>query len=293
MNWPESLNKKIRNKVNLAKLTTLRTGGAARYFAEVDSFAQLRDALVYAKSRGMRLFILGAGSNVLVSERGLDGLVVKLAGGCFKKISAQGNCLEAGAGAPLARLVSCAGDNCLCGLEFLSGIPGTVGGALAGNAGAWGRSICEKVKEAVVLDGRGNMRVLSPGDFKFSYRSSELGKYAIVSCKFKLRKGEKAGIRARVDKYIRERKKTQKDILPSAGCIFKNPPDDSAGRLIDLCGLKGASRGGAAVSLNHANFILNKGNASSRDILSLMNFVNKKVNDKFKVKLEREIKIWR
>ncbi len=182
---PVSLNNKISKKVKLAGLTTLKVGGAARYFAEVDSLTQLRDALVYAKGKNMRVFILGAGSNILAGDSGVDGLVIKLRGGCFKQLGRQGNCMEAGGGVALGRLVMCARDNGLSGLEFLSAIPGTVGGALAGNAGAWGRSICERVKEVSVLDYKGKPRVLTPEDFKFSYRSSDLGKYVIVSCKFK------------------------------------------------------------------------------------------------------------
>ncbi|MDD3345478.1 MAG: UDP-N-acetylmuramate dehydrogenase [Candidatus Omnitrophica bacterium] len=293
MIWPRDLNKKIKRHVKLSSLTTLRIGGEAEFFAEASGVEELRTLLSCARRSGRKVFILGAGSNVLVSDSGLRGLVVRFCGKPFKSLKADGVFLEAGAGVGLNRLAGYAKENGLSGLEFLAGIPGTLGGALAGNAGAWGKSICPLVHSVSVLDREGRHKTLSGGKIRFSYRRSNLGGYAILSCRFRLRKGEGRGIDSRMRGYILRRRKTQKDTLPNAGCVFRNPGERSAGMLIDSCGLKGVSRGGAVISRCHANFILNRGGAASGDVLSLMRLMRRKVKDKFKIRMEPEIKIWK
>jgi len=293
MLWPKNLNKSIRTNVKLAGLTSFKVGGAAKFFFEAKNIKDLREALVIAKSAGIPVFILGAGSNILVSDSGLDGLVIKLGGGFFKRAHGVGTFLEAGGALKLNQLILYAKNNGLSGLEFLTGIPGTLGGALAGNAGAWGKSISSQVKEVAVLDYNGKQKSLGPKELKFSYRKSNLNKYVIISCKLKLRSSDKHTIGLMMREYLLERNKVQNNNLPSAGCIFKNPGKNTAGKLIDACGLKGRSKGGALIANFHANFILNKGKASSRDILFLMDLMQKSVKKRFEVNLEPEIRIWR
>lgn len=289
MHWPKNL----KTKVNLAGYTSFKIGGQAEYFLEPKNLEELRQALVSAKQAGKRVFILGAGSNILVSQAGLAGLVIRLSSKDFRKCSCLGSCVAAGSGLKLNELISFSRKKNLSGLEFLVGIPGTLGGSLMGNAGAWGKSIGELVKQAGVLDYNGKLKVLAGRQLKFAYRKSNLNKYIIIWAKLKLRPGNKKVITSKIRKYMLQRKQSQSNNLPNAGCIFKNPACGSAGRLIDSCGLKGKSRGGAVISKLHANFILNTGNAKSQDVLSLIDLMQKKVKEKFKINLEPEIKIWK
>ncbi|MFA4993446.1 MAG: UDP-N-acetylmuramate dehydrogenase [Candidatus Omnitrophota bacterium] len=293
MLWPKNLSKRIKTNVRLSGLTSFKVGGAARFFFEARNIRELREALISAKRAGIPVFVLGAGSNILVSDSGLDGLVIKLSGDFLKLKYGGGACLEAGGALKLNRLIWYTRNKGLSGLEFLAGIPGSLGGALAGNAGAWGKSIGDTVKEARVLDYNGKPKLFAGKDLKFAYRKSNLNKYIIISSKLKLRKADKGAIGSKVKEYLLQRNIAQGNNLPSAGCIFKNPLNNSAGRLIDACGLKGKSKGGAIISKIHANFILNKNRAASKDILFLMDLMQKKVKEKFKVDLKPEIKIWR
>jgi len=293
MLWPRNLSKRIKTNVKLSGLTSFKVGGAAKFFFQAKSIKELQEALIFAKRTGITVFILGAGSNILVSDSGLDGLVIKLSGDFLKLKHRRGVYLEAGGALKLNQLILYAKNKGLSGLEFLSGIPGTLGGALAGNAGAWGKSIGDQVKEARVLDYNGKLKLFGARELKFSYRKSNLHKYIVISAKLKLHKSDKDSIGSRIKGYILQRSKAQGKNLPSAGCIFKNPVKSTAGKLIDACGLKGKSKGGAAISRVHANFILNKDKAATRDILFLMDLMQKKVKEKFKVDLEPEIKIWR
>ena len=293
MNWLKSLSKKVKTKVKLANLTSFKIGGPARFFFEAKNLKELQKALFFAKHKGIPVFILGSGSNILVSDSGLDGLVIKLSGKVFKQIHSQGVYLESGAGIKLNQLILYSKNNGLSGLEFLTGIPGTLGGALAGNAGAWGKSIGQLVRDVRVLDYNGKLKLFKPEELKFTYRKSNLNKYVIISARIKLRKQDKDTIALRIKEYLLQRNKTQGNNLPSAGCIFKNPDKYVAGKLIDACKLKGKLKGGAVISNSHANFILNKGKAKSNDVLFLMDLMRRKVKTRFKVNLEPEIKIWK
>ncbi|MCX5699335.1 MAG: UDP-N-acetylmuramate dehydrogenase [Candidatus Omnitrophica bacterium] len=293
MPWPRNLAKAIKTKVNLAGYTSFKIGGQAKYFFEPKNLKQLQQVLILAKHAGLRVFILGAGSNILVSDSGLDGLVIKLSNKSFKQLDCQGSCLTAGSGLKLNALISFSRNKNLSGLEFLTGIPGTLGGCLMGNAGAWGKAIGELVKQVGVLDYNGKLKLLESKQLKFAYRKSNLNNYIIIWAKLKLLAKEKKAIAAKINQYLLRRKQSQGNNLPNAGCIFKNPACGSAGRLIDNCGLKGMARGGAVISKLHANFILNTGKAKSRDVLSLMDLTRKKVKERFKINLEPEIKIWK
>lgn len=293
MFWPKSLDKKIKRNVTLAPLTSFKIGGKAKYFFEPDSIESLQEVLAAAKKSGIKVFILGAGSNILVSDFGVDGIVIRLAAEDFRGIRVKGVCVIAGSGLKLNRLILFAKDNNLSGLEFLSGIPGTLGGALFGNAGAWGSSIGKLVKEVYALDYSGRSRIMGAKELKFVYRGSNLNKYIIISAALKLKVADKNSITEKIKDYLLKRRLCQNNSFPNAGCIFKNPPKKSAGLLIDACGLKGQVKGGACISNKHANFILNTKKARSSDVLFLMDLIKRKVRSRFKTNLKPEIKIWR
>lgn len=292
MIWPKSLSNRIKSKVNLTDYTTFKIGGQAEYFFEPKDIKELQKVLISAKQIGKRIFILGSGSNILISDTGLKGIVVRLTGKDFRKCSSGGSCIVAGSGLKLNELISFSMKKNLSGLEFLVGIPGTLGGCLAGNGGAWGKAIGELVDQVGVLDYNGKFKLLQNKQLKFGYRRSNLNKYIILWAKLKLYAAKKKVIVAKLNENLLQRKQSQGDNLPNAGCIFKNTDFGSAGRLIDACRLKGITKGSAVISKRHANFILNAGNAKSKDVLSLMGLVQKKVQEKFKITLEPEIKIW-
>ncbi len=294
MNWWKSLKGKVRFNEPLKKHTTFKIGGPARFFVEPRDLKDLTMVLSLAKKHNLRLFLLGAGSNILACDKGINGIVIKLNSPCFKKIYCKGNILNAGSAVSLSRLVNYAAGKGLSGIEFLAGIPGTVGGALAMNAGAWKTSIGSIVKKVTVMDSGGRIKILPYEDIKFGYRKSSLTKYIILACSMKLAKKDKTEIRSRLQKYLNFRRNSQDSSYPNAGCIFKNPSSTkAAGRLIDLCTLKNKKIGGACVSKRHANFILNRNRANSRNILKLMSLVKARVKQKFDIILEPEIKIWK
>ena len=291
MRWPKSL--KIKTGVKLSGYTTFKIGGPARFFLEPGNLKELQDALVFAKNKRIKVFILGAGSNILVSDSGLDGLVIWLNAAYFKSLRFNRENIQAGSGLKLNQLLTGAKNKSLSGVEFLAGIPGTLGAAIIGNAGAWGKSIGELVNEVQVLDYNGRARLFKKSQLKFSYRKSNLHKYIILSAKLKLVSAPKREIEYKVKQLLRQRSQTQENNLPNAGCIFKNPSRWPAGKLIEGCGLKARACGRAVISAVHANFILNTGKAKSKDVLSLMYLMRKEVKRRFKVNLEPEIKIWK
>jgi len=281
----------------LSKLTTFRIGGPARELLRPGSAGELRRALVGLRRKAARVLVIGAGSNILAADGGVNAAVIKLDAAGFCKIGQKRNIVVSGPGVSAARLLDYCAQKGLSGLEFMAGIPGTVGGALAMNAGVSldGKkfAIGDLVESAEVMDYNGNLKTIKKDKLKFSYRRSNLSRHVILSASFKLAPADSKAIRGRIAELIARRKATQDYGKPNAGCIFKNPPAGSAGKLIDSCGLKGRSAGGAVVSSRHANFILNSGNASSRDVLALISLIRKEVKKKFNTTLETEIKIWK
>lgn len=292
MNWWKGLKSRVRISEPLKNKTTFKIGGLARFFCEPDDAAGLKLLIISARRYKIRVFVIGSGSNILIADRGVNGLVLKLNSGSFKGITNRDNYLEAGSGLALAQLIQAATKTGLSGLESLAGIPGTVGGALCMNAGSGGKCIGDFVQKVKVMDYNGNTKVLHKKDIKFGYRRSSLGKYIILSARLRLAKKNKEEIKNNIKKFLEYRRSTQDITFPNAGCVFKNPSRESAGRLIDLCGLKGKRQGGAFVSLRHGNFILNQKNASTRDVLRLMSIIKKRVKHKFNINLEPEIKVW-
>jgi len=293
MNWPKNLIKLINKEVNLAKFTSFKIGGEAEFFAVPKNTGQLGKILVFAKNKKIPVHILGEGSNILVSDNGVKGIVIKIDGKYFKELYKRQDWLVVGSGIKLSRLVLFAKEKGLGGLEFLAGIPGSVGGSLVGNAGAWGSSIGDFVDQVCVLSYDGKKKLLNKDDLKFSYRLSNLGKYIVLWARLKLAKEDKDKIYAKIREYLLRRKKSQNDFLPSAGCIFKNPSAAApAGKLIDLCKLKGKRKSKAMISKTHANFILNLGDAKASDVLWLMDLIRNKVKSRFDIELAEEVKLW-
>jgi len=293
MNWWKNLKGKVRLKESLKAHTTFRIGGPAKYFVEPKGIDDLRLLLNLVKRYKISTLVIGAGSNILINDKGIDGVVLRLNSPSFKKFSLKNNHLEVGAGCLLSKVVLLTKEYSLSGIEFLTGIPGTVGGALVMNAGVSDKNISDVVENVKVMDYNGNIKTLNKKDIKFGYRTSNLSKYIILSVCIKLIKKNKEEIQNRIKRYSDYRRATQDLSWPSAGCIFKNPTQDAAGRLIDLCGLKGKRRGDACISQRHANFILNQGKARAEDILKLMDLVRIEVKKKFNITLEAEIKIWK
>jgi UDP-N-acetylmuramate dehydrogenase len=301
MNWWEELKGKVKLGEPLKAHTTFKIGGAAKFFIEPKDIDDLKLLLNLLKRYKIPFLIIGAGSNILASDKGVNAAVVSLNSAYFKKIRFKNGYLEVGSGTCLSQLIFAAERRGLAGLEFLIGIPGTVGGALVMNAGISEKlkikglkvkNIGELVIDVTVIGRRGNVETIDKNKIRFGYRSSDLSKYIILGCCIKTTKKSRKEINKTIDRCLNYRLATQGLNWASAGCVFKNPSGDSAGRLIDLCGLKERKIGDAYISLKHANFILNRGNARSEDVFKLMDLMRKAVRDKFNIRLEHEIKIW-
>jgi UDP-N-acetylmuramate dehydrogenase len=240
---------------------------------------------------GIRWFVLGAGTNVVFGDEGFDGVVVKL-GPAFSRIEKEGTGILAGASGLLSDAVSFCAEHSLSGLEKLAGIPGSIGGAVAGNAGAFGTTIGERVDCLRGFGAGGTARSLGPTDVDFGYRHADFGSWMLLTeVVLSLGKGQKEAIRAEMDGILETRKERQPYEFPCAGSVFKNPPGTKAASLIEEAGLKGRRVGGAEVSNKHANFIVNRGGASSSDVLSLIDVVRKEVLRRFSVPLQLEIRV--
>jgi len=289
MNWQRSLKGKLKINVPLCRHTSIGVGGPVQFWAEPKDAADLRNLVQIIRKKRLPLRVIGAGTNILVDDRGLKGMVVKLSSPHFKRITINKEFICAGAGLSLTKLVRYAQEKGLSGFELLAGIPGTIGGALVMNAG----NIGDRVLEATVIDKQSKIKVLKKEDIKFGYRVSSLGSYIILGVHFKLIKNSKSQVRRKIKRYLDYRKKTQDLTWPSCGCFFKNPNSKSAAYLIERCGLKGSFIGDAVVSSKHANFILNKGKASSKDIIKLIDYITIRVKRRFNLYLVPEVKIWK
>jgi UDP-N-acetylmuramate dehydrogenase len=293
MSWLKRLKGKVKRNEPLSKHTTFRIGGRVSFLIEPKDTADLKELISGLKKENTPIRLIGSGSNLLAGDGKVDGAVIRLSAPFFKKIRSRNNILEAGGGATLSSLLQYACVHNLAGLEFLAGIPGTVGAALVMNAGIPGHNIGDAVLDVAVMDYYGKVKSLKKKDIDFVYRRSGLGKYIVIGARFKLSPDKKSNIQKRIKNILQQRRMRQDYSHHSAGCVFKNPKRLSAGKLIDDCGLKGTRIGGASICDKHANFILNKGNARAADVLKLMALIKNKVKAKFNIKLEPEIKIWR
>ena len=292
MTWSAGLRRRLKLNISLSKYTTFKVGGRARFFFEPKNTRELISILKESHKLRLACYVIGNGSNLLVSDKGLDAAVIRLSNPYFQRIDFKKNRAEAGSGLTVRHLLEKAKNQGLGGLEFLAGIPGTVGGALVMNAGIKTDSIGSLIKEVKVIDSNNEIRILKGSRLRFAYRKSNLAKYIILSAKFKLIKKSRQQIDQSIRDFLKKRWEAQDVSAFSAGCVFKNPISDSAGRLIDLCGLKGKRIGDAQISGRHANFIINRGRAKAEDILKLIGFVKDRVKEKFGINLEEEIKIW-
>jgi len=281
----------------MSQHTTFGIGGPADALLTVRTDQQLRDLVRWTRDRGLPFMILGAGSNLLVRDGGIRGLVVKLANG-FESMRQGSEPLPngwagiiAGAGVLVRKLGKYALDHGLGGLNFALGIPGTVGGALRMNAGAWGSSMADTTRSISFLNRQGDIVTMDKERLHFSYRGLNLEEGSIIlRGEFRLERSDREGLRQEALNMQRKRRSTQPLSLPSAGSIFRNPSADvSAGELIDRAGLKGLRKGGAEVSTRHANFIVNKGDARASDVVALMEHIQDVVLDRFAVRLEPEV----
>jgi UDP-N-acetylmuramate dehydrogenase len=271
----------------LSEVCTLGIGGPALYFAEIHNINELQSAIRFSKQKGVPYIILGKGSNCLFDDRGFAGMVILNKIDFFKFIS--DNAFHVGAGYSFSLLGTQTARKGLSGLEFASGIPGTVGGAIYMNAGANGRETCETLVSIEFLSEE-NLITLQAKDLSFSYRTSLFQSLpgAIVGATFRLTPSSTA--RSSQMEIIAYRKKTQPYNEMSAGCFFRNPDCGHAGALIDKSGLKGTQIGGAKVSEIHANFIVNTAQATCKDVLTLINVIKQTVKDKTGIELESEVR---
>jgi UDP-N-acetylenolpyruvoylglucosamine reductase len=281
----------IRRSEPLAKRTTLRVGGPADLYVEPASEMDLAVVLRFCKRRGEPFFVLGRGSNLLVKDGGFRGVVICLAHSHFSRIELAGERLHCGAGAKLKAVAVEAKRNGLAALEFLEGIPGSVGGALRMNAGAMGGSMFQVVESVRLMDFEGEAKERPARELSATYRSCPMLKaHVALAAVLHGRPGQREAIKQRMSEYSRKRWQSQ-PAAPSAGCMFRNPASIPAGKLIDELGLKGTRVGGAVVSAEHGNFIVNDGGASARDILTLIEVVRQRARWERGIELEPEVEI--
>ena len=272
--------------------TSFRTGGAADIFVSPDGKDSLKEIIKLFKENSIPFYIFGNGSNMLVSDRGIEGAVIHIGNG-FSSTEVNGNEINIGAGVLLSSVANTALENSLTGFEFASGIPGSFGGAVFMNAGAYGSEIKNVIKSVLVLDESLELKELSKDETELGYRSSVFQKknYIILGGTIVLEKGNKDKILSEMTELNAKRREKQPLNFASAGSTFKRPEGYFAGKLIEDSGLKGKTIGGAQVSEKHAGFIVNTGNATTDDILNLIDFCKKTVYEKFGVIIEPEVRI--
>jgi UDP-N-acetylmuramate dehydrogenase len=281
---------KVTTGEPLADHTSFRIGGRARFFVCVYTKTALTKVLQIIREHRLPYFIIGAGTNILVADSGFPGVVLKL-GGVFKRIAWRDGLVRCGGGVLIGDLLNESFDRGYGGGEFLAGIPGTVGGAVKGNAGAFGNSIADMTVSAAVLDGNGKEVALSRPELGFSYRSSNIKNgWMVITADLVMIRDNRRSIKKRIDENLKRRMERH-PVGYSAGSFFKNPPGHAAGKLIEMCGLKGISVGGAVVSEKHANYIINKGGARAADVIALAGHIKKTVLKKTGIRLEEEVRL--
>ncbi len=282
----------VKRAEPLAPHTWFHLGGPAEYFADPNTIDELRALVRRAREENIVVRILGGGSNILVRDEGVAGLVVRMAAPAFSEIALAGQILSAGGGAKLGQAISTSVREGLAGLEALVGIPGTIGGALHGNAGSRGGDIGQWTCQATVMTRAGEIIERSREELVFAYRESSLDELVILGAKFELEKDDPEELTKRMQKQWIVKKAAQPLGHQSAGCIFKNPRGMSAGMLIEQAGLKNSRVGQAEVSERHANFIVAHPGATSQDVLGLVELVRDRVMERLGIDLETEIEIW-
>ena|ERR1039458_4403326 len=284
----------IKGKVELdhsiAPHTTYHIGGNAAVYTEPQSAGDLGELLRCLTHAGVPYLTLGGGSNVLFADEGFQGVVIRLGRG-FQGIHIEGERVRVKAATPLVRVLGKAREAGLGGIEFFAGIPGTLGGAVVGNAGAKKAWIGPTVEELTILTPRGEVKRLKKADYAYGYRQSnlKLSGNVLVEAVLKLKKEPKDAIERKVKEYFKVRRGKQPRVEKNAGSVFKNPEGNFAGRLTESAGLKGFKVGGAGVSEIHANFIVNDGSATAHDVVAVMREIQKRVWDRYQIRMEPEI----
>ena len=297
MDWKDVLpeiiaqpSSRLRFGEPLAKHTYFGIGGDATAYIEISTVSELAALARFHKQWDVPIAVIGRGSNLLVSDTGFRGIGVRLVGE-LAKLEVEGNVVSVGAGLSLPRLSKTMSRRGLSGVEFALGIPGSVGGALIMNAGAWGSSFGDVVTSVTVMNDVGNLVELTHAEANFEYRHSGLDAYfSVTGATLALEPGDVDTITERMQAFYKQKVETQPFAEENAGCMFKNPPGDSAGRLIDVSGLKGYRIGGAEVSTVHGNFILNIDNATAADVLDLVAYIQQQVREKTGISLQTEVK---
>ena len=293
----KELQKKIKKEQILenepmSKHTSFRIGGPADYFVKINNIDELKFVLQLSKKNNIPLTIIGNGTNLLVSDKGIRGIVLKIELNEFKVKRTNNKAkIVVGSGFPIGRLSNIALNEELTGIEFLSGIPGTVGGAIRMNAGAYGREMKDVVISTKYMEKDGKIKKINLEEHKFEYRNSIFSKLDVIILEttIELRYGSKKEISDKINEYMKSRIEKQPLDLPNAGSTFKRTNNGITAQMIDECGLKGYKVGDAAVSEKHAGFIVNLGDATCKDALELIEYVKKKVKEKFNQDIELEI----
>jgi UDP-N-acetylmuramate dehydrogenase len=293
MSWFSGFEEIVRRDVPLREFTWYKLGGAARWFCEPRDEPELAALLARLRAQRIAWRILGGGTNVIARDQGFDGAIIRLHGPLFEHIEFAGETVRAGAAVDLPKLIRAALQRGLVGLEVLAGIPGTIGGAVRMNAGGRAGEIGDFVRDVRVLDPQGEFATRTASEIGFAYRRTALDDCIVLAATLALRRGD--GQRALQDhreiwneKYARQPPLAAR----SAGCIFKNPPGQSAGRLLDDAGLKGTRVGGAEISTRHANFIIAHDDATADDVLNLIQLAQERVRETAGIELEPEVAIW-
>jgi UDP-N-acetylmuramate dehydrogenase len=300
MSWRKSTNVSwlrelpgLREGEPLATRTSFGIGGPAEFFMEAANPQSIERALEGCRLRGIPYLLLGAGTNLLIADAGIEGLVVRVVNRDFE---VEGTRIRAAAGLKMMRLARIAADANLRGFEFAIGVPGTVGGAVYQNAGCWGKELREVLVEARGFQPGADRRTWSPQDLGFGYRTSALRDgplrgSLVIDATIKLERGDGEEAKRLMTKLTNERSQTQPIKTKNCGSVFMNPPGDSAGRLIQAAGLKGARQGAAIISQLHGNFIVNEGGAKAADVAALIERARSEVMRRFGIELEREVEL--
>ncbi len=290
----------IHKNVPIKHLVTFNIGGNADYFYTADSIDAICGAVDYANKKNLPVFILGGGSNLVVSDKGIEGLVIHNLCEDICTVDKEKMQIKLSSGFPLSKLVDIALNESFAGAEFFAGIPGSIGGAICGNAGAYGKSISDILVSCDIIDSEGKIRTVDKTYLQFDYRMSRVKKEPIVvlSAVFQLKDGDKKEIQSKIDEILEQRHSKHPDkSVGCAGSFFKNlPPKNgetrrqAAGLFLDKVGAKSLSVGGASVFEKHANFIINKGNATAEDVKQLAKILKEKVKKEFDITLEEEVR---
>ena len=292
IDWLNEFPGRVERDVPLGPMTWFQLGGRARYLGRPASEDDLARMIGRARERGVPTHVLGGGANVLIRDDGVTGLVIRLDDPVFRKIEYDGERVTAGGGVDLMQLSRDCARRGLSGLECMAGIPGTVGGAVRMNAGGRFGSFSDTVAAVRLLSPDGAIHSLPAAELGFSYRRSDVGDRIVLSAELQLRRDDPERVMARFHEIWAWKKGTQPLAEHSAGCVFKNPPGDSAGRLIDQAGMKGQTVGAASVSRDHANFIVTGEGATADHVLRLIHHIREQVRRTQGVNLELEIDIW-